>query len=70
MARLGGYTGLLVGPAMSSTKSSKEYEGVIIRNDVAYSEVLIDCPTKKAQMEEEMKTQMKLIALQDTLILH
>jgi hypothetical protein len=38
-----GYRGLIVGTKIAPNKSSKEYEGFIIRNDVAYSEVLIAC---------------------------
>jgi hypothetical protein len=42
-ARLRGYRGLLVGTEIAPNKSSKEYEGFIIRNDIAYAEVLIAC---------------------------
>jgi hypothetical protein len=41
--RLRGYSGLLVGTEIAPNKSSKEYEGFILRNDIAYAEVLIAC---------------------------
>jgi hypothetical protein len=41
-ARLRGYRELLVGTKIAPKKSSKEYECFIIRNDVAYAEVLIE----------------------------
>jgi hypothetical protein len=46
-ARLRGYRGLLVGTKISPSKSSKEYEGLIIRNGMAYAEVLIACECNK-----------------------
>jgi hypothetical protein len=42
-ARLIEYRGLLVGTEIAPNKSSKEYDGFIIRNDIAYAEVLIAC---------------------------
>jgi hypothetical protein len=42
-ARLRGYRGLFVGTKLASNKSSKEYEGFIIRNDIEYVKVFIAC---------------------------
>jgi hypothetical protein len=42
-ARLRGYRELLVGTEIAPNKSSKGYEGFIIKNDKAYAEVLIAC---------------------------
>jgi hypothetical protein len=42
-AGLRGYRGILVGTEIVPNKSSKDYEGFIIRNDIANAEVLIAC---------------------------